>query len=60
MVAVDVHVSERSLRRPPNVSCWIDPVALGELAVQTAPAHIRLLKELMTAPINTPIMNARL
>ena len=43
VVAEDVHVSERRLRRAPNVSCWIDPVALGELAVQTAAGHGLLL-----------------
>jgi hypothetical protein len=43
MMAVDVHVSERSLWRPSNVSCRIDPVALGKLAVQTATGHGLLL-----------------
>jgi len=39
VVAVDVHVPERGLWRAPNVSCWIDPVAFGKLAVQTAAGH---------------------
>ena len=42
-MAEDVHVAERGLWRPPNISCWIDPVAFGKLAVQTAAGHGLLL-----------------
>lgn len=39
----DVHVTETGLWRTPNISLRIDPVALGELAVQTASGHGLLL-----------------
>jgi hypothetical protein len=61
VVAEDVHVSERRLRRAPNVSCWIDPVALGELAVQAAPAHSDFLpKAKIKSRATTIASNVRL
>jgi hypothetical protein len=59
-MAPDIHIPETALRRPVVLSFSVDPKGFSVFAVQAAPAHIRLLKELMTAPINTPIMNARL
>jgi len=38
-MAEDVHVTETGLRRPPDISCWINPVAFGKLAVQAAAGH---------------------
>lgn len=59
MMAVDVHVPEGWLWRKMLLSVWSYPEGLSMNAIQAAPAHDFLLKELMTAPITMPIRNAR-
>lgn len=57
--AENVHASERGRGHRLFLAVLVYPVMVSKLAVQATPAHVRLLKELMTAPITMPIRNAR-